>query len=72
MIFATGSHTWVPPIDNLTQDSPNTGILKPGAFRFRTIEDCDQMLAWARNVGHVLEAINPATPNQFATDVASA
>ena len=46
LVIATGSRPWLPPIDGLVSD---TGTLKNGAFVFRTIDDCDQMIARARS-----------------------
>jgi nitrite reductase (NADH) large subunit len=44
-VFATGSAPFVPPLDGLRlADGPP----KPGAFLFRTVEDCERMRAYAR------------------------
>src|SRR6185436_1943376 len=40
LVFATGSRPVVPPIGGLVQPD---GSLVPGAFVFRTVEDCAQM-----------------------------
>jgi NAD(P)H-dependent nitrite reductase large subunit len=45
LIIATGSRPLLPPIAGLVCDD---GTLKAGAFVFRTIDDCDRMLACAR------------------------
>lgn len=37
LVLATGSHAFVPPIPGLTRD----GRLRPGAFAFRTLDDCE-------------------------------
>jgi nitrite reductase (NADH) large subunit len=44
LIIATGSRPFLPSITGLTTDS---GQLKPGVFAFRTISDCEQMIAHA-------------------------
>jgi nitrite reductase (NADH) large subunit len=46
LVLATGSRPLLPPIDNLHNAD---GTLKDGAFVFRTIEDCDRILARARD-----------------------
>jgi len=45
LVIATGSRPLIPPIDGL---SPDTGGFKAGAFVFRTLADCDRILAHAR------------------------
>ncbi len=39
VIIATGSRPFIPPIN---------GVEKPGVFQFRTIDDCEQIAAYAR------------------------
>jgi nitrite reductase [NAD(P)H] large subunit len=46
LIVATGSRPAFPPVDGLR--GPD-GELKPGAFGFRSLDDCDAMVAWARD-----------------------
>jgi nitrite reductase (NADH) large subunit len=45
LILATGSHPFVPPIDNLYHSA---GRLKEGVFAFRTLDDCQKIAAYAR------------------------
>jgi nitrite reductase (NADH) large subunit len=44
-VFATGSAPFVPPLDGLRAAD---GSPKPGAFLFRTVDDCERMRAYAR------------------------
>jgi nitrite reductase (NADH) large subunit len=44
-VFATGSAPIVPPLTGLRTE---TGAPKPGAFLFRTVDDCHKMRAYAR------------------------
>jgi nitrite reductase (NADH) large subunit len=50
LIVATGSRPFFPPIGGL---EGRDGGLKPGVFGFRTMDDCDGMLAWAREARRV-------------------
>ncbi len=45
LLIATGSSSFIPPIKGIM--SPD-GSLKPGAFAFRTIDDCDGIVKQAR------------------------
>jgi nitrite reductase (NADH) large subunit len=45
LIIATGSHAFVPPMDNL-RDS--VGRLKEGVFVFRTLDDCQKITSYAQ------------------------
>jgi nitrite reductase (NADH) large subunit len=45
-VFATGSKAMVPPTDGLLDR--DHGRLRPGAFVFRTVDDCLKVRAWAR------------------------
>lgn len=45
VVLATGSAPFVPPIDGLKDAD---GQPKPGAFVFRTIDDCERMRAYAQ------------------------
>jgi len=53
LILATGSRPWIPPVDHVYAGDPEQGKLRPGAFGFRTLRDCDEMLAWAEQASHV-------------------
>ncbi|MBI3401610.1 MAG: FAD-dependent oxidoreductase [Acidobacteria bacterium] len=44
LVIATGSAPFVPRMSGLTND---TGGFVPGVFLFRTLDDCDRMLAYA-------------------------
>jgi assimilatory nitrate reductase electron transfer subunit len=44
LVLATGSRPWVPPCEGLLVD----GVLAPGAVAFRTLDDCEQILAASR------------------------
>jgi nitrite reductase (NADH) large subunit len=46
LVLATGSRPFIPKIHGLCDA---TGTLKPGAFVFRTIDDCESMLERARS-----------------------
>jgi nitrite reductase (NADH) large subunit len=50
LVIATGSRPSFPPLEGLHLDD---GALKPGVFGFRTIADCDAMLACAREARSV-------------------
>ncbi len=47
LIIATGSRSFVPPIANLTIEG---GALRPGAFGFRTLDDCAAIVKEAKRV----------------------
>jgi nitrite reductase (NADH) large subunit len=49
LIIATGSRSFIPPIEGLRADD---GELKPGVFAFRTMDDTQAMVAFARNENH--------------------
>ena len=44
LLIATGSRSFLPPMEGLYQDD---GALKPGVFGFRTIDDCNSIVAAA-------------------------
>src|SRR5262249_5544176 len=46
LIIATGSHSFVPPMDNLYGSD---GQLKQGAFVFRTLDDCQKIASYAQH-----------------------
>lgn len=48
LIVATGSRSYIPPIDGLTLPD---GQYKPGVFVFRTLDDCREIAEYARNRG---------------------
>ncbi len=50
LIIATGSRPWYPPVENMYGAD---GDLRPGVFAFRTMADCDGMLAWAAEANRV-------------------
>ncbi|NIH82369.1 FAD-dependent oxidoreductase [Amycolatopsis viridis] len=45
LVLATGSRPWLPPVEGLTLDD---GTPAPGVVTFRTLDDCDRILAAAR------------------------
>lgn len=51
LVFATGSRPHLPPIDGLVDDA---GALEEGAFVFRTVDDCERMLARTRDARAVV------------------
>ncbi len=51
LILATGSRPFLPPIDGLLAED---GGLRPGAFAFRTIDDCAAIAAHARGCGRAV------------------
>lgn len=44
LLIATGSRSFLPPMEGLYQDD---GTIKPGVFGFRTIDDCNGIIAAA-------------------------
>lgn len=48
LIIATGSRSYIPPIDGLTL---RDGQYKPGLFVFRTLDDCREIAGYARGRG---------------------
>jgi nitrite reductase (NADH) large subunit len=46
LIIATGSRSYVPPIDGLTLQD---GAYKPGVFVFRTLDDCREIAEYAKS-----------------------
>ena len=44
LVIATGSSAFVPPMDGLYEDD---GSYKPGAFVFRTLDDCSEMIEYS-------------------------
>jgi nitrite reductase (NADH) large subunit len=48
LIIATGSHSYVPPLDGLTLPD---GQYKPGVFVFRTLDDCREIADYAKGRG---------------------
>jgi NAD(P)H-nitrite reductase large subunit len=44
LVLATGSRPLLPPIKGLRGE---TGVFKPGAFVFRTLDDCAEIIAYA-------------------------
>ncbi|MEK7216716.1 MAG: nitrite reductase large subunit NirB [Chloroflexota bacterium] len=44
LVFATGSSPFIPPFKGLMGDD---GAFKPGAFAFRTLDDCDAIIGYA-------------------------
>lgn len=44
LVFATGSSPFVPPMENLYEQN---GRLKVGAFVFRTLDDCDEIIKYS-------------------------
>lgn len=51
LLLATGSRPFLPPIDGLADENGN---LAPGAFAFRTIDDCNAMRAYATHAKRVV------------------
>ncbi|MEO7913141.1 MAG: nitrite reductase large subunit NirB [Roseiflexaceae bacterium] len=49
LIIATGSHAFVPPIENLRNQA---GALKQGVFVFRTLDDCREIATYAKQSAH--------------------
>jgi nitrite reductase (NADH) large subunit len=49
LIIATGSRSFIPPIDGVRMDD---GSLKPGVFAFRTMDDTTAMIEYARHDEH--------------------
>lgn len=45
LVLATGSQPWLPPVEGLVLDN---GALAPGAVTFRTLDDCDRIVAEAK------------------------
>jgi assimilatory nitrate reductase electron transfer subunit len=45
LVLATGSRSWVPPTDGLLGEDRE---LAPGVVAFRTLDDCERILSWAR------------------------
>lgn len=45
LLLATGSRAFIPPIGNIYA---REGLLRPGVFAFRTLEDCDGIVAAAK------------------------
>jgi assimilatory nitrate reductase electron transfer subunit len=45
LVLATGSRAWVPPTEGLLTED---GALVPGVVAFRTLDDCERILASAR------------------------
>jgi nitrite reductase (NADH) large subunit len=46
LILATGSHAFVPPIENLYDSA---GRVKEGVFVFRTLDDCEKIATYAQH-----------------------
>ena len=51
LIIATGSRPAFPPVSGLRRPD---GRLTPGVFGFRSLEDCEAMVAWARDARRVV------------------
>jgi nitrite reductase (NADH) large subunit len=49
LIIATGSRSFIPPIEGLRMDD---GSLKPGVFAFRTMDDTQAVIAYAQDEKH--------------------
>ena len=53
LVIATGSKPFVPPMDGLAASDKSTeagGVFRPGVFVFRTLNDCDNIIKYARGV----------------------
>lgn len=46
LVIATGSSAFVPPMEGLYEED---GSYKPGAFVFRTLDDCTEIIEYAEN-----------------------
>src|SRR5438270_9355142 len=51
LIIATGSSSYIPPIDGLTLSD---GSYKPGLFVFRSLDDCHDIAAYAKGRGRAV------------------
>ena len=53
LVLATGSRSFFPPVAGLRDQDDELRPLKAGVFGFRTLRDCDEMLACAQQASHV-------------------